>query len=485
MSQKNLILSDPISTAGKISLSYYNIIAKRNFLKRKAKRLIHKNILIHNYYPPLFSDEVSYLRNQAFKLKKFTDDDISSNTVSNDSMHKSNIDHYNDYEYDNNNEIETNKNFKGDNYRFYKLHKERIKSEEKEGKKKNKEDYSYTPGLYDFNYTYFYKVKSGVEWKNLTGSDFKINSQEKIDLNISKIKNQRNDRIENICLDTQNKIKKFFENKSKLKQLISKNHLKNKKLIKYFRTTSKVKNLPKNLTKILSDVKISPFNNKKEKKPKKIKKSLSPQTASPTKNKLLYLKNKKLSSSKKYRTTIDFKKCLSREYIYKTHHKNKPICLANPNYNSVDGKVKMMVLYKNENKNIKNNNRNKINELKGTNSSDLYNLNKCYEKIYGNKLNKVPKFEKMISRPYDDKFPSFMKGIYNGMSSYISTEKSLILNNYSGKKYNDNIPEDKKMINKFLGNKNEIKKDKSKEILQKFNNLYINFYRALNENKRK
>ena len=41
------------------------------------------------------------------------------------------------------------------------------------------------------------------------------------------------------------------------------------------------------------------------------------------------------------------------------------------------------------------------------------------------------------------------------------------------------------MINKFLGNKNEIKKDKSKEILQKFNNLYINFYRALNENKRK
>jgi len=142
----------------------------------------------------------------------------------------------------------------------------------------------------------------------------------------------------------------------------------------------------------------------------------------------------------------------------------------------------MMVLYKNENKK---NSKYKINKFKGINLNDLYDLNKCYEKIKGNNLNKVPIFEKMISRPNDDILPSYMKGIYNGMSACMSTEKSLILNNYSGKKFNDNNRKNKKLINKFLGNKNEIKKDQSKEMLQKFNNLYINFYRALNENKNK
>ena len=426
MSQKNIILSGPYSTAGKLSLNYYNIISKRNFLKRKPKRLINKNLLIHNIYLPLFNDDLSYFRNQTFKLKKFEDDDISVNTLSNDSTHRNYIDNYNDYEYDNNNGIEGNKNFKGDNYKFYKLHKERKKIEKKGGKKRNKEDYSYTPGLFDFNHRYFYKVKSGVEWKNLTGRDSKINSQEKVDLNLSKIKNLRNDKIDNKYLDTQNKIDKFSENKNKQKSLIYKNKFQNKKLIKYFRNSSKGKHLSHNLTKVLSNIKISPFNNN-DKKFNKIKKSVSPQTTSPTKNKLL-LEKKKLSSSKIYRNTVDFKKCLSREYIsnYKINHENKHISVFNPNYNSVEGKMKMMVLYKNE---CKKNSKNKINEFKGINLIDLYDLNECYDKIYGNKLNKVPKFENMISRPNDDKLPSFMKGIYNGMSSNICTEKSLILNN--------------------------------------------------------
>ena len=268
--------------------------------------------------------------------------------------------------------------------------------------------------------------------------------------------------------------------------MIYKNKFQNKKLIKYFRNSSKGKHLSHNLTKVLSNIKISPFNNN-DKKFNKIKKSVSPQTTSPTKNKLL-LEKKKLSSSKIYRNTVDFKKCLSREYIsnYKINHENKHISVFNPNYNSVEGKMKMMVLYKDYYKNeCKKNSKNKINEFKGINLIDLYDLNECYDKIYGNKLNKVPKFENMISRPNDDKLPSFMKGIYNGMSSYISTEKSLILNNYSGKKFNENIRRSKKLINKFLGNKNEIKKDQSQEMLQKFNNLYINFYRAINANKSK
>ena len=407
MSLKNIILSDPFSSAGKLSLSYYNIISKRNFLKRKPKKLIHRNLLIHNYYPPFLNDEVTYFRNQAFKLKKFTDEDISINTISNDSMNRNYIDNYNDYEYDNNNENEGNKNIIGDNYKFYKLHKERKKSEKKEGQKRDKEDYSYTPGLYDFNYTYFYKVKAGVEWKNLTGRESKINSQEKVDLNLSKIKKQRNDRNDNKCLDNQNIVKKFSKNKNKHKNMIYKQTFQNKKLVKFLRNSSQVRYFSKNnLTKILSGIRVSLSNNKNKK-----------DSASQAKNKL-HLKKIKLGSSKTCRSTIDFKKCLSREQIsnYNKNHENKPICFVNPNYNCIEGKVKAMVLYKNERKK----NKSKINQFKGINLSDLYDFNKCYEKNFGNKLNKAPEFDKMISRPNDDKLPLTVRYIsYQTQSLYI------------------------------------------------------------------
>ena len=99
----------------------------------------------------------------------------------------------------------------------------------------------------------------------------------------------------------------------------------------------------------------------------------------------------------------------------------------------------------------------------------------------------------MISRPNDDKLPSFMKGIHNGMSSFLNTEKSLILNNYTERKEYENKNKKKRqnliiISNKFLETKNvkkRKKEDASKEILKKFNNLYSNFYKSLKINKNK
>ena len=113
------------------------------------------------------------------------------------------------------------------------------------------------------------------------------------------------------------------------------------------------------------------------------------------------------------------------------------------------------------------NKKNKIIKIKGIDLDNYFDPIKSYEKIHGRKLSSAVKFEKMIARPKHDKLPSFMKGIYNGMSSCISTEKSLILNNYSGKKmYEDkNQISHKKLIEE---NNKKIKEDPSKEILKKF-----------------
>lgn len=67
-------------------------------------------------------------------------------------------------------------------------------------------------------------------------------------------------------------------------------------------------------------------------------------------------------------------------------------------------------------------------------------------------------------------------GIYNGMGSFLNTEKSFILKDYNDKSENDNYIKKirKELINKLCKTKKENKKDRSKEILKKFNKLYIN-----------
>ena len=128
-----------------------------------------------------------------------------------------------------------------------------------------------------------------------------------------------------------------------------------------------------------------------------------------------------------------------------------------------------MVTYKNDNnKKIRNTKTNLRNAI----WDGYYSTTEIFENIYGHKLKSVPNFRQMISRPSDDKLPSFMKGINNRMCDY--NPGAYVIYDYCS---------DNSGINKITKDDNFIKKDKSKnknekskEILKKFVNLYGELY---------
>ena len=135
----------------------------------------------------------------------------------------------------------------------------------------------------------------------------------------------------------------------------------------------------------------------------------------------------KFISFEKCKSIPNFDRCLGREYLEKLARK-KFIDFNDiyyPNYNSVNERVKMMVIYnKRKIKNIEE-------KFKGIRANELFNLTNSFEQIYGHKFKVVPKFEKMVTRPNDKVLPSFMKDMFNKMSCYLITDKTLKLNNYS------------------------------------------------------
>lgn len=140
---------------------------------------------------------------------------------------------------------------------------------------------------------------------------------------------------------------------------------------------------------------------------------------------------------KKCQSVPDFKRYLSRDQLNQAFKKKDRISneVLYPNYKSIEGGVKMMVIYNKER------NKNNISEyhkkFRGICSSDSYNASDTFEIIYGNKLKAVPLFQKMSSRPINNNLPSFMSGLFNRMCFEISTDKTLKMNNYSnGKLYN-------------------------------------------------
>ena len=137
----------------------------------------------------------------------------------------------------------------------------------------------------------------------------------------------------------------------------------------------------------------------------------------------------KFLSNRKCKYIPDFNRCLGREYLDKLEKKkmNEHVELIFPQYNLVKERSKMMVSY--DSKSNKNNNF----IFKGVESNELFNMSKSYENLYGNKLKIAPNFEKMLSRPEDKILPSFMKQLYNRMSSDIITDNTLKLNNYSNR----------------------------------------------------
>ena len=161
------------------------------------------------------------------------------------------------------------------------------------------------------------------------------------------------------------------------------------------------------------------------------------------------IKNNKKVYTYRSQSVPDFNSYLSREQLDKLFKKQDRITngVLFPNYNSIEERVKMMVIYSKETYcKLKNSKK----EFKGISSDEVYNANETFEKIYGNKLRAVPLFQKMKSRPDDNNLPFFLNGLTNRMSYYFSTDKSLKMNSYSNSKlYN--------LCNELNGEKNKYK----------------------------
>ena len=475
-SHKNLILSGQFSTAGKLSLKFYNIIKQQNRLKGKEKKSEPKYFLISNYSSPLFQEQKTVIYNTNLKLKKYMEEENDlKNSLSNSIILK--------------NKNEGKNTFKGNNYKYYNLHQDKVKFDKKYGIQKKEKVSSISKGLYKTNLNYFNKRNGGIEWKKLTGrKELKI-IKEKNDININILKNIDQNKIHNKCFINMSKQteRKGYPPNNNLRQRCEKKYSPiNLKLEK--------ENWLKFSQKPL--IAVSPFiNNTYE--IFGYRRVVSPNI---NKNKKIYLKTKITSFPQilptnpninnrqnqfpyfpKYKSEINLiKSSIKKKFYHESiKHETQPILILHPNYNSIEERVKNMVVYNNKKTNKKNKNK-----FKGINFNISYDASKSFVKMQRHRL--IPNFEKMISRTKDDKLPCFMKGISKGICTFLNTEKSLILKKNTDKNENYNCVKKKRkeLINKLFGTKKENKKHSSKEILKKFNNLYIIFFRAIKRNKK-
>ena len=177
-------------------------------------------------------------------------------------------------------------------------------------------------------------------------------------------------------------------------------------------------------------------------------------------------------SSYKQKSVIDFKKTSGRQNLFKYQmiRNSTPRVDLHPNYSSIEERVKMMVVYKNKQE------KNDSNEIRKGNWEEYYSTTESYEKIYGHKLKSVPNFKQMMSRTNINNLPTFMNGIHNRMYEY-NLEMNLMNNYFTERSENDKIKRITKV--KDFGNKRQ----KSKEILNKFINLYADTYYNTKKNK--
>ena len=131
--------------------------------------------------------------------------------------------------------------------------------------------------------------------------------------------------------------------------------------------------------------------------------------------------------------------------------------------------------------------KNKKIEFEGINTNELlYDANITFDKIYGNKMKAVPIFHKMMARPNDINLPSYMKGLYSRMGLFLTSEKTLQMNNYENSKMykfdGDFIPKNKNRPTIKVYYEDEIIDDKKKiekdlELMKKkFNNIQFQIY---------
>ena len=424
------VLSGTFSFAGKASMRQFNFQ-----LKRKTKKL-KKNAFMNSYVSSTqknFENSIymkPYLNKKKFNIEKI---DFLNLTY------------------------KKSKNlYEGDNYKYHKRN-QKIFEEKKEREKGLKDFSSEPPMLYETSEKKPKKIRYILNWRKLTGR--KPMKQEKenqyknySDINIitdnykqigfvdmSK-QTQRNDNFLTNDLRKINGTKyiqlNLKEEKQKWKEFCK------KPLIPKSPLSSDSENFSPGKRLILSS----------KRRTKKLKNFFASKFGQKINDLTFYKQN----------SVIDFEKTTGRENIFTDikNRDNTPRAELHPNYNSIEERVKMMVVYKNKE------NKKEMHNMRQRNYEEYYATNENFENIYGHRLKSVPNFKQMMSRPTNNNLPIFMSGIYNRMFEY-NLEMN-IMNNYTDK----NTNEDDK-IKKIDKSKNKKKlKDKSKEMLKKFIKLY-------------
>ena len=467
--EKDSILDEIFSSAGKASAEKYNVFKLQNKLRKTRKQTNNNDNVIpdlswgeddSNKDPKIYSFEdfskvqAPNQKNKVIKeIKRFFKENVVNNnknkksTLSDSMIARSTFYKINSPMIKNKNYLSINPKSKliktfnikgikpplsGVRYKYHNLHMKRLLNKPKTNRNKNESVYN--PKL-DIIYN---RVKIGPIWKKISGRKFLVkqsaNSNERYYDNV----------------DTSNHGSFIDLGKQTQRNGFPINHnLRNRYESKYIPVDNKD-----------LDIKWKKIN----KRPLKSKSPFSRDqynykilmVLNHNKDKKFYTNYKpsqdKFLSNRKGKYIPDFNRCLSREYLEKLERKKliEPIELIFPRYNSVKERSKNMVDY--DIKSHKN-----INYIfKGVDSNELFNLTKSFESLYGNKLKVVPNFEKMLARPEDKTLPSFMKQLYNRMSSEVITDNTLKLNNYSNRVmcYDTNTKKQ---------NKKKIKKQKDSE----------------------
>ena len=421
-----------------------------------------------------------------------------------------------------NNKIElVNKShlFKGKKYKYYNEHIKRINKYKQYGlynKILSQQETSYSPHL-DFIYK---KIFTGPKWDKLTGRSDLIkldknkqginvstSTENKISKRIKKIneKNYRNKNLFFTKVKTVNSAKNINSN-SMLKTQIStgKNFntiISNSNNIKTNLTTNELLHSSKENTEINNNIIIALdfkknslfLENNKTFFDKNNLLLIKPNNFTinsnifQIQNKLQTQKNKNIPIKKQnYLPGPDFNRYLDLEKIERKKKRLQKVpitkIILTPNYSAIDGNIKSFVNYK-----IKKNTLNKKpKEFIGINSSEfLYDPSRTFEKIYGNKMRSVPKFQKISEKPNEINLPTFMKGVYSRLGIQFNSEKTLKMNNYeNGKMYRSQSSFGRKESNKYkIFRKVRYESDKALDvnkiqqdldtIKKKFNNIKV------------
>ena len=421
-----------------------------------------------------------------------------------------------------NNKIElVNKShlFKGKKYKYYNEHIKRINKYKQYGlynKILSQQETSYSPHL-DFIYK---KIFTGPKWDKLTGRSDLIkldknkqginvstSTENKISKRIKKIneKNYRNKKLFFTKVKTVNSAKNINSN-SMLKTQIStgKNFnttISNSNNIKTNLTTNELLHSSKENTEINNNIIIALdfkknslfLENNKTFFDKNNILLIKPNNFTinsnifQIQNKLQTQKNKNIPIKKQnYLPGPDFNRYLDLEKIERKKKRLQKVpitkIILTPNYSAIDGNIKSFVNYK-----IKKNTLNKKpKEFIGINSSEfLYDPSRTFEKIYGNKMRSVPKFQKISEKPNEINLPTFMKGVYSRLGIQFNSEKTLKMNNYeNGKMYRSQSSFGRKESNKYkIFRKVRYESDKALDInkiqqdldtiKKKFNNIKV------------